>query len=53
MCTQAIVTNAWFCVSNIFFKNKKLQMELLLHNVIFNALVYEINIMNDKYPKAL
>jgi len=33
-------------------------MELLLHNVIFNVLVYiilkfEIILTNDKYPKAL
>jgi hypothetical protein len=23
MCTQAIVTNVWFCISNILGKNKK------------------------------
>ncbi len=37
-------------------KNKKLQMELLLHNVIFNVYIYikfEINPMNEKYPKTL
>jgi hypothetical protein len=38
--TQAVVTNIWFCVSNILEKNKKLQMELFSHNVIFNVLVY-------------
>jgi hypothetical protein len=32
-------------------------MELFLHNVIFNVLVYfflkfEIDLMNEKYPKA-
>jgi len=37
-------------------KNKKLQMQLLLHNVIFNEYIYiyikfEINPMNEKYPK--
>jgi hypothetical protein len=33
-------------------------MELLLHNVIFNVLVYkllkfQINLMNENYPKTL
>jgi hypothetical protein len=40
MHTQVIVTNVWFCVSNILLKIKKLQMDLLSHNVIFNVLVY-------------
>jgi hypothetical protein len=40
MYTGKIVTNAWFCVSNILEKNKELQMELFLDNVIFNVLVY-------------
>jgi hypothetical protein len=40
MCTQEIVINVWFCISNILKKNKKLQMEFLLHNVILNVLVY-------------
>jgi hypothetical protein len=40
MRTQAIVIDVWFCVSNILEKNKEFQMELLLHNVIFNVLVY-------------
>jgi hypothetical protein len=57
MCTQVVVTNAWFYVSNILEKNKKLQMELFSHNVIFNVLVYillkfEIDLMNEKYPKT-
>jgi hypothetical protein len=57
MCIQAIITNVWFCVSNILLKNKELQMELLSHNVIFNVFVYillkfEINLMNEKYPKT-
>jgi hypothetical protein len=37
MRTQAIEINVWFCVFNILEKNKELQMELLLHNVIFNV----------------
>jgi hypothetical protein len=41
-CTQVVVTNIWFCVLNIFKKNKKFQMELLSHNVIFNLLIYDI-----------
>jgi hypothetical protein len=42
-----------------FLKKKlKIQMELLLHNVIFNGLVcifkkFEISPMNEKYPKTL
>jgi hypothetical protein len=60
MHTQIIVTNVWFCVSNILGdkkKKKKLQMELLSHNVIFNVWVYilkilKINLMNEKYPKS-
>jgi hypothetical protein len=39
-CTITSVTSVWFCVFNIFKKNKELQMELFLHNVIFNVLVY-------------
>jgi hypothetical protein len=39
-CTIASVINVWFCVFNIFFKNKELQMEFFLYNVIFNVLVY-------------
>jgi hypothetical protein len=39
MHTQAIVINVWFCVFNILEKNKELQMEFLLLNVI-NVLVY-------------
>jgi len=39
-CTQIVVINAWFCVSNILEKNEKLQMEFLSHNVSFNVLVY-------------
>jgi len=42
---------------NILEKNKELQMELLSHNVIFNVYIYiikkfEINLMNEKYPKT-
>jgi hypothetical protein len=40
MRTHANVIDVWFCVSNILEKNKKFQMELFLHNVIFNVLVY-------------
>jgi hypothetical protein len=55
--TTTSVTNVWFCVSNILGK-KKLQIELLLHNVIFNVFVcifqkFEINLMNEKSPKTL
>jgi hypothetical protein len=57
MRTQIVVTSVWFCVFNILEKDKELQMELLSHNIIFNVLVYiilnfEINLMNENYPKA-
>jgi hypothetical protein len=40
-----------------FWGKKKLQMEFFPHNVIINVLVYilkffEINLMNEKYPKT-
>jgi hypothetical protein len=42
----------------IYIFKKKLQMKFLLHSFIFNVLVYvfkffEINLMNEKYPKSL
>jgi hypothetical protein len=40
VCTQAVVTSVWFCVSNILKSNKKFQMKLLSHNVIFKILIY-------------
>ncbi len=57
MSTQVVVASVWFYVSNILEKIIELQMELLSHNIIFNVLVYilnffEINLMNEKYPKA-
>jgi hypothetical protein len=47
-----------FVYLTFFEKIKELQMELLSHNVISNLLVYifqkfEINLMNEKYPKTL
>jgi len=55
-CTKIIETIVQFCVSNILFKKRKLQMELFLCNFIFNTFIYifwnfEINIINFKNPK--
>jgi hypothetical protein len=38
--TQVIVINVWFCVPPILEKNKELQMEMPLHDVIFSVLIY-------------
>jgi len=39
MCTQAVVTNAWFCVYNILEKNKELQMDFF-HIILFSMYWY-------------